>query len=783
MPTLLDCLHFTSIRHLWAIAQAHFVLPPQRHPPKQVWIETLHAFLSDPTTLERLVAQLSDAEQEALHALLALSHPALEHAFCARHGAIRPYRPWDRSSPLPDRPWRFPVSAAEHLWYLGLLFPAPPDRAGGQPRLTLAAEHRTFLADYFAKMTPVRPAAPAGLSYAPPLFDTLYDLTVLLALLHKHDITLAHQRWLPSPFLRLLNQQACEPAPLPALRSELQAPRLHFLHYLAQTLGLLTTIADLPKPAPALALWLQADPAVRVQQLWRSWLQPAPWRTFRLPAATAPDPIALVQHLLRLLALAPAAEWRTIPQLCRELNRFIHPQPVWWQAPSEEENLPHLLTDLFLGPLAWLGIVHLQTETRLQIRLTAAARAFLDDTPLPSMPAPRPFALSLDQERITLRLPTSDAALGAAQDFGQPSASSDFDGSTEPSASSVEPSNRSQAVDLARLFAIISQFGSLRVGPDDLALALAGDITLDAVLHLLSGAIGRPLDAGEYAVVAGWATVPAPVTIHRLTVLETADPAHLTALTTRRTLRPLLGRTLNRRLIVVPDRLLPRLVGHLRRLRIPHRLTIPETVGGARIGKAKIADSGYLYLAGLVFQQLSRFTDLPLRLPAAVLDQIAANLPPETASDLHALAEELLARLQTAFDGYSGPPLDNPHPVNGSTAVRQAHRTGPELVEGLAEVLADTQARLTAAIAGEHSVELTYWTAGRGELTRRRVDPYRLETRDRVTYLVAYCHLRRAERVFRLDRIIAVADSEPAAAIVQPPPPSAANDDDLIVPF
>jgi len=119
----------------------------------------------------------------------------------------------------------------------------------------------------------------------------------------------------------------------------------------------------------------------------------------------------------------------------------------------------------------------------------------------------------------------------------------------------------------------------------------------------------------------------------------------------------------------------------------------------------------------------------------------------------------------------------------GSTAVRQAHRTGPELVEGLAEVLADTQARLTAAIAGEHSVELTYWTAGRGELTRRRVDPYRLETRDRVTYLVAYCHLRRAERVFRLDRIIAVADSEPAAAIVQPPPPSAANDDDLIVPF
>ena len=230
MPTLLDCLHFTSFRHLWAIAQAHFLLPPQRHPPKQVWIETLHAFLSDPANLERLVSQLSNAEQDALHALLALPHPALEHAFCARHGAIRPYRPWDRSSPLPDRPWRFPVSSAEHLWYLGLLFPAPPDRPGGQPRLTLAAEHRTFLADYFTKMTPARPAAPAGLAYAPSLFDTLYDLTVLVALLHQHDVALVHQRWLPLPFLHLVNQQTRQPASLPALRSELQAPRLHFLH-------------------------------------------------------------------------------------------------------------------------------------------------------------------------------------------------------------------------------------------------------------------------------------------------------------------------------------------------------------------------------------------------------------------------------------------------------------------------------------------------------------------------------------------------------------------------
>jgi hypothetical protein len=734
MTTLLDCLHQTSFRHLWAIAQAHFLAPPQRHPPKQVWIETLHAFLTNPANLHGILSQLAEGEQEALHALLALPHPALEHAFCARHGLIRPYRPWDRSLPLPDRPWRFPASSAEHLWYLGLLFPAPPERPGGQPRLTLAAEHRAFLSTYFLTMAPPPALAPTEQAYPPALFATLYDLTILLALLHRQDITLAHERWLPVSFLHLVNQQTYLPAALPSLRSELQAPRLHFLHYLAQTLSLVAPAAGLHKPAPALALWLQTDPALRVQQLWRLGLQLDPWRAFRLPGAATPDPVALAQHLLHLLSLAPPTEWRTIPQLRKELKRFIHPQPVWWQTAEADDSLPHLLTELFLGPLAWLGCVSLQTEARLQVGLTPAARAWLNAAPLPLLPTPQPFTLDLTPDRLTLHRPAS-----AAQDFGE----------------------LSRAVDLARLFAFISQFGSLSIGADDLALALASGTTFDSVLQLLSTVSGRPLDATAYAVLAGWAATPAPITIRRLTVLETTDPGQLSALTARRALRPLLGRTLNRRLVVIPDHHLPRLVGRLRRLRIPHRLTLPDAV--TQPGKHKLSDSGYLYLAGLVFQQLGRFTDLPVRLPAAVLDQVAATLAPETASDLHALAEELLARLQTAFDGYSGPPLDNPHPVN----------------------LADAEARLAAAIAAEQSVELTYWTAWRGELTHRRVDPYRLETRGSVAYLVAYCHLRRAERVFRLDRILAVADLEPSSAPEPelPPAAAAANDDDLSVPF
>jgi predicted DNA-binding transcriptional regulator YafY len=38
-------------------------------------------------------------------------------------------------------------------------------------------------------------------------------------------------------------------------------------------------------------------------------------------------------------------------------------------------------------------------------------------------------------------------------------------------------------------------------------------------------------------------------------------------------------------------------------------------------------------------------------------------------------------------------------------------------------------------------------------VTQRHVDPLRLEWRGDVAYLIAYCHLRQAQRVFRVERI------------------------------
>jgi predicted DNA-binding transcriptional regulator YafY len=60
---------------------------------------------------------------------------------------------------------------------------------------------------------------------------------------------------------------------------------------------------------------------------------------------------------------------------------------------------------------------------------------------------------------------------------------------------------------------------------------------------------------------------------------------------------------------------------------------------------------------------------------------------------------------------------------------------------------------LEGAIRERATIEIEYYTAGRAHRTTRLVDPLRLEWRGDAVYLIAYCHLRGDQRVFRVDRI------------------------------
>jgi DNA polymerase-3 subunit epsilon len=60
------------------------------------------------------------------------------------------------------------------------------------------------------------------------------------------------------------------------------------------------------------------------------------------------------------------------------------------------------------------------------------------------------------------------------------------------------------------------------------------------------------------------------------------------------------------------------------------------------------------------------------------------------------------------------------------------------------------------ALAENKAVIITYLDA-KGDQTTRMITPLRVLARNGATYMVAYCHLRQAERHFRLDRIVAMA--------------------------
>ena len=65
----------------------------------------------------------------------------------------------------------------------------------------------------------------------------------------------------------------------------------------------------------------------------------------------------------------------------------------------------------------------------------------------------------------------------------------------------------------------------------------------------------------------------------------------------------------------------------------------------------------------------------------------------------------------------------------------------------------ETLERLSRAVAGRRTVQMRYYSASRGRVTRREVDPYHLWFASGGLYLIAYCHVRRDVRMFAVERI------------------------------
>src|SRR4029434_6149417 len=76
--------------------------------------------------------------------------------------------------------------------------------------------------------------------------------------------------------------------------------------------------------------------------------------------------------------------------------------------------------------------------------------------------------------------------------------------------------------------------------------------------------------------------------------------------------------------------------------------------------------------------------------------------------------------------------------------------------DGAAPSETTSRTELARAAATGHRVEIEYWSASRAELTRRKVDPWRVFSASGHWYLSGWCHKAVGERLFRVDRVVSV---------------------------
>jgi DNA polymerase III epsilon subunit family exonuclease len=128
------------------------------------------------------------------------------------------------------------------------------------------------------------------------------------------------------------------------------------------------------------------------------------------------------------------------------------------------------------------------------------------------------------------------------------------------------------------------------------------------------------------------------------------------------------------------------------------------------------------------------------------LSAVAASLGIETAQAHRALGDALTT-FQVFRKLYRR--LVHRGVLQGMELVGSHHPASLVMDEGL------LPPSIQEALAGNSAIQITYLDA-QGNETSRRISPLRVQAGYDAVYLVAFCHLRQAERSFRLDRIVAI---------------------------
>ena len=271
--------------------------------------------------------------------------------------------------------------------------------------------------------------------------------------------------------------------------------------------------------------------------------------------------------------------------------------------------------------------------------------------------------------------------------------------------------------------------------------AVANGTPLAQILNDLHQALGRPPSHRQRSQLRAWAAAGQQVHVRHVTLLETDSAARMGELRSRRHIRRFLGDALS------PTRseINPADLDSLRRSLAAYGLPIaadplapPATDPAPQTApEYPPAATPILLTAALVLQGLGAHVDLPVRPTADLLQRLTQALPPKESQAAQLHARRILEEVEAAIAGYLRLPS------------WQIDVQGEQVY-----------ARIKKALEKGEEITIVYWNAESGQPIQRRIIPYHIETRRRIRYLHAWCHLRQDERIFRLDRIEKIVDEE-----------------------
>ena len=715
MPTLIQYLNKLPAHDLRAMA-SRLQVSNRKNQRKQAWIEAIVHLWSAPAGDEDRLAALARLSAQAHHALCRLAGfqqlPA--NLFWAEYGMVR--RP--RQGDYAPKPWREPRSAAEELYYAGLLHGVDHPALERASALTVPIDLRpmvNLLACRERDVTPTDAGNRSGLPSAMVAWTLAHDVGQMLIFLMQQErtdqgIRLLHETWLDQRALRRLNQRLATPDARP-IRSHKQTTRLRSLIFLTAAAGLQenghVTVAG--------RAWLQEPLPEQISWLWQGWRDADGQLRSRYDLADSLLPPPWPEPLLQALATA-IHERGAITSAAGLMDALLDGSPqeqAYWSRQvanfSDFQRLLQGVLDETLTPLGVVESVHPDHAQPLYAitpvggwLLGEGETTMVDADWRAACTAATPVArLVADIWRLDLPANAPLDLQATVAGFG------------------VYTECRRQDSDIWHCF----ELDALSVGKA--ATEGLGEAALIEALARL----GIPLDAEQRAQLMRWRAATDDVRISVRFLLETRTPELLARLASAPHLRKHIHEVLNPTVAVVNAEPAV-LVSELQTLGIRPRVSWTKQ----ERSDPDMAGEAALWLAARLYIELARHFPLPLPLPRRILDGLAASLTERERALLDTRLEQLHDGLDALLDGETfAPPPEASEP-----------ETWRKLIED--------------AAAGKQVLDLVYFSAGRNMLTRRQVTPFWIEERESGSYMRGYCHTRGDVRLFRLDRIQSLAD-------------------------